>query len=258
MIFPDFSSLFKIPRLFPDWKMPSHFSRFSSPSGNPVYPTPCKKHGTRDTLTPTERAWDQRYPTPGRNMGPGYPTPNLRKGHGPGTEPGCRVGPQMNKIEQVSSNHHPDSVGGRVSGGGYPTFPKMHVMYLPSHPQQNDRHLCKHYLPATSFAGSKDCRETLSVFYNLLSDSTNSRYTNNISEVTLQNHCRLFSSIVTGDLPPPYTPPLIVIVTVLISRYYYFIKPAKMLQFFVQVNFRCRAHCSQEVLKKVIFVKDFC
>ena len=35
MIFPDFSSLFKIPWLFPDWKMPSHFSRFSSPSGNP-------------------------------------------------------------------------------------------------------------------------------------------------------------------------------------------------------------------------------
>ena len=36
MIFPDFSSLFKIPWLFPDWKMPSHFSRFSSPSGNPA------------------------------------------------------------------------------------------------------------------------------------------------------------------------------------------------------------------------------
>ena len=34
-IFPDFSSLFKIPWLFPDWKMPSHFSRFSSLSGNP-------------------------------------------------------------------------------------------------------------------------------------------------------------------------------------------------------------------------------
>ena len=27
-IFPDFSSLFKIPWLFPDWKMPSHFSSF--------------------------------------------------------------------------------------------------------------------------------------------------------------------------------------------------------------------------------------
>ena len=39
MIFPDFTSLFKIPWLFSDWKMPSHFSRFSSPSGNPdVYP----------------------------------------------------------------------------------------------------------------------------------------------------------------------------------------------------------------------------
>ena len=35
VIFPDFSSLFKIPWLFPDWKMPSHFSRFSSLSGNP-------------------------------------------------------------------------------------------------------------------------------------------------------------------------------------------------------------------------------
>ena len=35
MIFPDFSSLCKIPWLFPDWKMPSHFSRFSGPSGNP-------------------------------------------------------------------------------------------------------------------------------------------------------------------------------------------------------------------------------
>ena len=38
VIFPDFSSLLKIPWLFPDWKMPSHFfrfSRFSSPSGNP-------------------------------------------------------------------------------------------------------------------------------------------------------------------------------------------------------------------------------
>ena len=40
MIFPDFSSLFKIPWLFPDWKMPSHFSRFSSPSGNPEIPPP--------------------------------------------------------------------------------------------------------------------------------------------------------------------------------------------------------------------------
>ena len=36
VIFPDFSSLFKIPWLFPDWKMPSYFSRFSSPSGNHV------------------------------------------------------------------------------------------------------------------------------------------------------------------------------------------------------------------------------
>ena len=35
-LFPDFSSLFKIPWLFPDWKVPSHFSRFSSPSGNPA------------------------------------------------------------------------------------------------------------------------------------------------------------------------------------------------------------------------------
>ena len=34
VIFSDFSSPFKIPWLFPDWKMPSHFSRFSSPSGN--------------------------------------------------------------------------------------------------------------------------------------------------------------------------------------------------------------------------------
>ena len=33
VIFPDFSSLFKNPLLFPDWKMPSHFS---SPSGNPA------------------------------------------------------------------------------------------------------------------------------------------------------------------------------------------------------------------------------
>ena len=35
--FPDFSNLHKIPWLFPDWKMPSHFSRFSlisSASGN--------------------------------------------------------------------------------------------------------------------------------------------------------------------------------------------------------------------------------
>ena len=32
--FPDFSSLSKIPWLFPDWKMLSHFSRFYSPSGN--------------------------------------------------------------------------------------------------------------------------------------------------------------------------------------------------------------------------------
>ena len=32
--FPDFSSLVKIPWLFPDWKMPSHFS---SPSRNPVH-----------------------------------------------------------------------------------------------------------------------------------------------------------------------------------------------------------------------------
>ena len=35
-LFPDFPSLFKIPWLFPDWKMPSHFSRFSSLSGNPA------------------------------------------------------------------------------------------------------------------------------------------------------------------------------------------------------------------------------
>ena len=34
VIFPDFSSLFKIPQLFLDWKMPYHFY---SPSGNPVY-----------------------------------------------------------------------------------------------------------------------------------------------------------------------------------------------------------------------------
>ena len=34
--FPDFSSLFKIPWLFPDWKITSHFPRLSSPSGNPV------------------------------------------------------------------------------------------------------------------------------------------------------------------------------------------------------------------------------
>ena len=31
--FPDFCSLIKIPRLFPDWKMVSHFPRFSSPCG---------------------------------------------------------------------------------------------------------------------------------------------------------------------------------------------------------------------------------
>ena len=30
-IFPDLSSLFKIPLLFPDLKMPSHFTRISSP-----------------------------------------------------------------------------------------------------------------------------------------------------------------------------------------------------------------------------------
>ena len=39
--FPDFSLtfwyIFKIPWLFPDWKKLSHFSRFSSVGGNPVY-----------------------------------------------------------------------------------------------------------------------------------------------------------------------------------------------------------------------------
>ena len=45
--FPDFSSLAKIPWLFPDWKISSHFSRFSSPSGNPVN---AKKFGYNEHL----------------------------------------------------------------------------------------------------------------------------------------------------------------------------------------------------------------
>ena len=39
VVFPDFSSLFKIPWLFPDWKMPSHFSRFPVRVGTlPIFP----------------------------------------------------------------------------------------------------------------------------------------------------------------------------------------------------------------------------
>ena len=68
--------------------------------------------------------------------------------------------PQMNKFEQFSSDHHQMSlVGGRSSGlmlRGYPyheTYPMMHLL-LPRATCEN-RHLWKHYLPATSFAGGK-------------------------------------------------------------------------------------------------------
>ena len=37
VIFPDFSSLYKILWLFNDWKIPSHFPSFSSLRGNPEY-----------------------------------------------------------------------------------------------------------------------------------------------------------------------------------------------------------------------------
>ena len=57
---------------------------------------------------PQEGTWDQRYPTP-----------NPRKGHGPGTEPECRVGPQMNKIEQVSG-HITTPIHLGVGYGGLP------------------------------------------------------------------------------------------------------------------------------------------
>ena len=47
---------------------------------------------------------------------------------------------------------------GLMSGGrGYPTYPMMHVMYIPLPPaavdRVTDRHLWKHYLPQASFAG---------------------------------------------------------------------------------------------------------
>ena len=165
---------------------------------------------------PQEGTWDQRYPTP-----------NPRKGHGPGTEPECRVGPQMNKIEQVSGHITTPIHLGVGYGGGYPIFPMMHVMYLPSYPQQNAWHLWKHYLPATSLAAVKTVAKhypSSTTYWAILQIP---RYTNYISEVTLQNYCKLFSSVVIDNLPPPYTPPLIAVVRVFTSRYYYFIKPAK-------------------------------
>ena len=66
-----------------------------------------------------------------------------------------RVGPQVNKFEQVSSDVHSSDVW-----GGVPYL--SHVMYLPLSRDQTDSRK-KHYLHATSFAGGENSSLCLTV-----------------------------------------------------------------------------------------------
>ena len=69
--------------------------------------------------------------------------------------PLLEVIPQVNKFVQVSNDDTHDvssreGCRGRYPGGRY-RYPSP-IWTLPRQPEQNDRHLWKHYLPATSFA----------------------------------------------------------------------------------------------------------
>ena len=92
-------------------------------------------------------------------------------------------GLQVNKSEQVSSDDHQMSVAGvgplqwwapDVNSRGYPRSnvqgeggtllcDLLHDACDVTAPQQNDRHLWKHYLPATSLAGGKNSWTSCSV-----------------------------------------------------------------------------------------------
>ena len=65
---------------------------------------------------------------------------------------GGGVGPQMNKFEQVFSDHHQTSLVGVVWVSYHVTYP---MIYLMLHTRA-DRRQWKYYLPQTSFAGGKD------------------------------------------------------------------------------------------------------
>ena len=79
-------------------------------------------------------------------------------------------GPQMNKFEQVSSDHHQISVAGELpglmsKGGGVPYLTLLRGVVGVRYPTMwatppaanlwTDRRLWKHYLPAKIFAGGK-------------------------------------------------------------------------------------------------------
>ena len=73
---------------------------------------------------------------------------------------------EMNKFKQVSSDDHQISVVGKGRGMGithdmsrwwgvsyHVTYPMMHLMLPTIYSGQNDRRMCKHYLPATTVEG---------------------------------------------------------------------------------------------------------
>ena len=78
------------------------------------------------------------------------------------------VGPQINKFEKVSSDHHQMSLAGEEGRSPWVwclgemwvpyhvTYPMMHLMLTTPSQLWTDRCLWKHYLPATSIAGGND------------------------------------------------------------------------------------------------------